>query len=203
MHDPLHQFLNVWLKFFFLFTPFFALSMFLSMTGDYTEKHRRKLALMISIAVTVLCLGLLFLGNQIFEIFGITLNAFRVGVGALLFLSAVSLVQGRKTPPDMNQETDIAVVPLAMPVVVGPATIGTLLVMGAGLEDFREKTVGVLALLSAVVCLGVMLLLGTAIERGIGHRGLNILSKLTGIILAALAAQMIMDGILGFMTAKG
>jgi len=203
MHDPLHQFLNVWLKFFFLFTPFFALSMFLSMTGDYTEKHRRKLALMISIAVTVLCLGLLFLGNQIFEIFGITLNAFRVGVGALLFLSAVSLVQGRKTPPDINQETDIAVVPLAMPVVVGPATIGTLLVMGAGLEDFREKTVGVLALLSAVVCLGVMLLLGTAIERGIGHRGLNILSKLTGIILAALAAQMIMDGILGFMTAKG
>lgn len=203
MQDPLHQFLNVWLKFFFLFTPFFALSMFLSMTGDYTEKHRRKLALMISIAVTVLCLGLLFLGNQIFEIFGITLNAFRVGVGALLFLSAVSLVQGRKTPPDMNQEADIAVVPLAMPVVVGPATIGTLLVMGAGLEDFREKTVGVLALLFAVICLGVMLLLGTAIERGIGHRGLNILSKLTGIILAALAAQMIMDGILGFMTAKG
>jgi len=203
MQDSFHQFLNVWLKFFFLFTPFFALSMFLSMTGDYTEKHRRKLALMISIAVTVLCLGLLFLGNQIFEIFGITLNAFRVGVGALLFLSAVSLVQGRKTPPDMNQETDIAVVPLAMPVVVGPATIGTLLVMGAGLEDFREKTVGVLALLFAVICLGVMLLLGTAIERGIGHRGLNILSKLTGIILAALAAQMIMDGILGFMTAKG
>ena len=203
MQDSFHQFLNVWLKFFFLFTPFFALSMFLSMTGDYTEKHRRKLALMISIAVTVLCLGLLFLGNQIFAIFGITLNAFRVGVGALLFLSAVSLVQGRKTPPDINQETDIAVVPLAMPVVVGPATIGTLLVMGAGLEDFREKTVGVLALLSAVVCLGVMLLLGTAIERGIGHRGLNILSKLTGIILAALAAQMIMDGILGFMTAKG
>ena len=203
MQESLHQFLNVWLKFFFLFTPFFALSMFLSMTGDYTEKHRRKLALMISIAVTVLCLGLLFLGNQIFAIFGITLNAFRVGVGALLFLSAVSLVQGRKTPPDMNQETDIAVVPLAMPVVVGPATIGTLLVMGAGLEDFREKTVGVLALLFAVICLGVMLLLGTAIERGIGHRGLNILSKLTGIILAALAAQMIMDGILGFMTAKG
>ena len=50
--------------------------------------------------------------------------------------------------------------------------------------------------------LGVMLLLGTAIERGIGHRGLNILSKLTGIILAALAAQMIMDGILGFIAGK-
>ena len=200
MSDQLHFFVTVWLKFFFLFTPFFALSMFLSMTGDYTEKRRRKLAVMISVAVAVLCIGLLFLGNQIFAIFGITLNAFRIGVGALLFLSAVSLVQGRKSSPDANQEADIAVVPLAMPVIVGPATTGTLLVMGAGLSSVTEKAVGCLALLFAVLCVGVMLLLATAIERGIGYRGLNILSKLTGIILAALAAQMIMDGILGFIS---
>lgn len=199
MSDPIHFFVAVWLKFFFIFTPFFALSMFLSMTGDYTEKRRRRLAVMISVAVVVLCIGLLFLGNQIFAIFGITLNAFRIGVGALLFLSAISLVQGRKAPSDENQEADIAVVPLAMPVIVGPATTGTLLVMGAGLSNVTEKIVGCAALLFAVLCLGVMLLLSTAIERGIGHRGLNILSKLTGIILAALAAQMIMDGILGFI----
>jgi len=203
MSDPFHFFVSVWMKFFFLFTPFFALSMFLSMTGDYTEKRRRRLAVMISIAVAVLCIGLLFLGNQIFSLFGITLNAFRVGVGVLLFLSAISLVQGRKAPPDANAEADIAVVPLAMPVIVGPATTGTLLVMGAGLGTVTEKMVGSLALLLAVACLGIMLLLATAIERGIGHRGLNILSKLTGIILAALAAQMIMDGVLGFLAAKG
>jgi len=202
MSNALPLFINVWLKFFFIFTPFFALSMFLSMTGDYTEKRRRRLALMISAAVAVLCIGLLFLGNQIFALFGITIHAFRIGVGALLFLSAVALVQGRKAQPDANQEADIAVVPLAMPVIVGPATTGTLLVMGAGLADVGEKIVGSLALLLAVACLGVMLLLGTAIERGIGHRGLNILSKLTGIILAALAAQMIMDGVLGFLAAR-
>lgn len=202
MQAHIHFFITVWLKFFFIFTPFFALSMFLSMTGDYTEKRRRRLALMISIAVAVLCLGLLFLGKQLFAVFGITLDAFRVGVGALLFLSAVGLVQGRKPPPDANQEADIAVVPLAMPIIVGPATTGTLLVMGAGLGNATEKAVGCLALLCAVLCLGIMLLLATAIERGIGHRGLNILSKLTGIILAALAAQMIMAGILGFLAAK-
>lgn len=198
MVDSFHFFVAVWLKFFFLFTPFFALSMFLSMTGDYTEPRRRRLAVMISAAVAALCIGLLFLGNQIFAVFGITLNAFRVGVGALLFLSAINLVQGKKAAPDANQEADIAVVPLAMPVIVGPATTGTLLVMGAGMKDLTERLVGSLALLAAVVCLGVMLLLATAIERGIGHRGLNILSKLTGIILAALAAQMMMDGAVGF-----
>lgn len=198
MVDSFHFFVAVWLKFFFLFTPFFALSMFLSMTGDYTEPRRRRLAVMISAAVAALCIGLLFLGNQIFAVFGITLNAFRIGVGALLFLSAINLVQGKKAAPDANQEADIAVVPLAMPVIVGPATTGTLLVMGAGMKDLTERLVGSLALLAAVVCLGVMLLLATAIERGIGHRGLNILSKLTGIILAALAAQMMMDGAVGF-----
>ena len=203
MQDPLHLFLNVWLKFFFLFTPFFALSMFLSMTGEYTEKRRRRLAVMISVAVAILCVGLLFLGNRLFAIFGITLDAFRIGVGTLLFLSAVSLVQGRKAPPDTNQEDDIAVVPLAMPVIVGPATTGTLLVMGAGLESVTEKVLGIVALLFAVACLGIMLLLATTIERGVGQRGLNILSKLTGIVLAALAAQMIMDGILAFLTVKG
>jgi multiple antibiotic resistance protein len=200
MNNPLHFFVTVWLKFFFLFTPFFALSMFLSMTGDYTESRRRRLAMMISVAVAMLCIGLLFLGNQLFTLFGITLNAFRIGVGSLLFLSAINLVQGRKAPSEDNQEADIAVVPLAMPVIVGPATTGTLLVMGAGLSDISQKVVGCLALLFAVVCLGVMLLLGTAIKRGIGHSGLNILSKLTGLILAALAAQMIMDGILGFLS---
>lgn len=203
MNDSFQFFVAVWLKFFLLFTPFFALSMFLSMTGDYTEKRRRRLALMISLAVAAICIGLLFLGNQLFALFGITLNAFRIGVGCLLFLSAIGLVQGRKTPPEDNEEADIAVVPLAMPVIVGPATTGTLLVMGAGLNGITQKIVGSLALLFAVVCLGVMLFLAAAIERAIGHRGLNILSKLTGIILAALAAQMIMDGILGFFPKGG
>lgn len=202
MSNPFSFLVSVWMKLFFLFTPFFALSMFLSMTGDYTEKRRKRLAVMISIAVAALCLCLLFLGNQIFALFGITLNAFRIGVGALLFLSAVNLVQGRKTPPEANAEADIAVVPLAMPIIVGPATIGTLLVMGAGLVDVSEKVIGCLALLFAVVSLGVMLLLATAIERGIGYHGLNILSKLTGVVLAALAAQMVMDGILGFLSAQ-
>ena len=201
MYAYFQQFIHVWLKFFFLFTPFFAASVFISLTGEYTEARRRKLAVTIIIAVAALCIGLLFLGNQLFDVFGITIDAFRVGVGALLFISAINMAQGRKVSPEIDQEADIAVVPLAMPIVVGPATTGTLLVMGAGLEKAADKMVGCLALLMAVACLGVLLFLGTAIERGIGHRGLNILSKLTGIILIALASQMVMAGILGFVKA--
>jgi multiple antibiotic resistance protein len=203
MPNALSFFLSVWIKFLFLFTPFFALSMFLTMTDGYSESRRRKLALAITGAVSVLCLGLFFAGNQLFALFGITLDAFRIGAGALLFLSSVTLIQGRTTKADVREAGDIAVVPLAMPIIVGPATTGTLLVLGAELNNVTAKGIGCLALLLAVACVGAMLLAGSLIQRKLGARGIGILSKLTGLVLAALAAQMIMTGILGFLARAG
>ncbi len=192
-------FLSVWIKFSFVFTPFFALSMFLSMTEGYSESRRRKLALAVSGAAAVICFLLFFAGNQLFSLFGITLNSFRIGAGALLFLSAVALVQGNTATASANREGDIAVVPLAIPIIVGPATTGTLLVLGAELDGITQKSLGSLALLLALVGLCILLLSGSLIQRSLGNRGIAILSKLTGLILAALAAQMIMTGIQGFL----
>ncbi|KJS30525.1 MAG: membrane protein [Desulfatitalea sp. BRH_c12] len=193
-------FLSIWIKLFFVFTPFFGLSMFLSTTEGYDEGRRRRLAMTVSMAVAVLCLILFFGGRQLFSLFGITLDAFRIGAGALLFLSGVSLVQGKKTVSDgLASDGDVAVVPLAIPIIVGPATTGTLLVMGAELEGVKEKILGSLALLSAVVCIAVVLLMASFIQRGVGARGVGILSKLTGLVLAALSAQMVMTGIQGFL----
>jgi multiple antibiotic resistance protein len=200
MNDSLAFFLSVWIKFFFVFTPFFALSMFLSMTEGYSESRRRKLALAVSGTVAVMCLLLFFVGNQLFSLFGITLNSFRIGAGALLFLSAVGLVQGKTATADASSDSDIAVVPLGMPIIVGPATTGTLLVLGAELDNATAKGLGSLALLLAVACLCVILLLGSFIQRSLGNRGIVIISKLTGLILSALAAQMVMTGIQGFLT---
>ncbi|MEI7435636.1 MAG: MarC family protein [bacterium] len=199
MPDSAPSFLSVWIKFFFLFTPFFALSIFLTMTDGYAERRRRNLAVMVCVAVLILCLALLFVGNQIFALFGITPNAFRIGAGALLFLSSVGLVQGKVAAAETLPAEDAAVVPLAMPIVVGPATTGTLLVLGADLHGFSAKLSGSVALLCAVACLGCVLLLGSLIERTLGSRGISILSKLTGLVLAALAAQMIMTGIQSYI----
>jgi len=189
---------STWVKLFFLFTPFFALTMFLSLTRRDSQSQRRAVSMRVSIAVLILCVGLFFFGNILFAVFSITLDAFRVGAGALLFLSAVKLVQSGQTiyPPDPNE--DIAVVPLAIPVVVGPATIGALLVLGGEIPDTRQRLLGCLALLLAVVSLGLLLRLSSIIERTIGKRGIDILSKITGLILAALAAQMILTGIRHF-----
>jgi multiple antibiotic resistance protein len=202
MNSTLSFFVSVWLKFFFLFTPFFALSMFLSMTKGYTETQRRKLTLQVSSAVGVSCLMLFFFGNVIFSLFDITLDSFRVGAGALLFLSAVGLVQANPATSKSSTEEDIAVVPLAMPIIVGPATIGTLLVLGAEITDAFHKTLGCLALLLAVISVGTILLLASFIERAVGKKGLNVLSKISGLILAALAAQMMLLGVQHFFSVK-
>jgi multiple antibiotic resistance protein len=191
-------FVSVWLKFFFLFTPFFALSMFLSMTHGHTEAQRRKLAYRVVGAVAVLCFMLFFFGNVIFELFGVTVDAFRVGAGALLFLAAVGLVQANPATASSTPEDDIAVVPLAMPIIVGPATTGALLVLGADINEMHLKAVGCVALFLAIIAIGVILCLGASIERFAGKRGLNILSKITGLVLAALAAQMILIGVRNF-----
>ena len=134
-------FFNNFLKFLFLLTPFFVLSMFLAMTQDWAIRQKRLLALRIGIAAFFSCMILLFFGKWIFEAFDITLDAFRIGGGTLLFLSAVGLVNGKvedKKPvvaePDDDSEakiSNIAVVPLAIPVTVGPGTIAVLLVIGA------------------------------------------------------------------------
>ncbi|MDD5482083.1 MAG: MarC family protein, partial [Kiritimatiellae bacterium] len=78
-------------------------------------------------------------------------------------------------------------------------TIGTLLVMGAETTTLNGKTVGFVALLLAVTCVAAILLAGSVLQRILGVRGISILSKLTGLILAALAAQMIMTGVQHFL----
>jgi multiple antibiotic resistance protein len=196
------QFVNIWITLFFVFTPFFVLSMFLSMTEGYDEARRRRLAVSVSLAVAAVCLILFFAGNQLFALFGITLDAFRIGAGALLFLSAVALIQGKAAGAAGATDGDVAVVPLAIPITVGPATTGTLLVMGAELEGVQVRIIGSLALLCAVASIAAMLLMSSMIQRRLGGRGITILSKLTGLVLAALSAQMIMTGVQGFLNLR-
>ncbi|HNY64729.1 MAG TPA: MarC family protein [Deltaproteobacteria bacterium] len=199
MDEPVHLFISIWIKLFFLLTPFFVLTMFLSLTREATQAERRKVALWLTFDIVVISFVLYFLGNTIFSVFGITLDAFRVGAGALLFLSAVDLVRGSETAAYKGSEGSITMVPLAIPITVGPATTGALLVMGAEVSSAWERLIGCAALLGAVLCVGVLLYLATPIERLIGHTGLRTLSKLTGLVLSALAAQIIFTGVRNFM----
>jgi multiple antibiotic resistance protein len=199
MDGPSHLFISIGIKLFFLLTPFFVLTMFLSLTQGISQAERRKTALWLTFDIILISFVLYFLGNSIFTVFGITLDAFRVGAGALLFLSAVDLVRGTEVSMHRAGSGSITVVPLAIPITVGPATTGALLVMGAEASSYQERLVGSAALLSAVLCVGVLLYLATSVERLLGQNGLRVLSKLTGLVLSALAAQIMFTGVRHFL----
>lgn len=193
----LAQYVSQGLKFFFLFTPFFAVSMFLAMTSKRNDHERRNLACRVAVATVVISVLLLFFGRSIFSVFGITIDAFRIGAGLLLFQTAVSLMNPKEIQPAGGE--DISVVPLAMPVIVGPASCGALMVEGASLQGVKERIVALAALLTALFAVWIILLSAAFIERKLGQRGISILMRLTALILAALSAQMVMTGICGFL----
>ena len=182
---------------FFIMTPFFVLSVFMSLTEHTTEKERKNLAIKVTTAIIIICLVILFFGKHIFAVFGITLDAFKIGAGAILFLTAIDLVRGTKEDAKENTKSldEIAVVPLAIPIAIGPGTIGVLMVFGITYESKAELITITLALICAIFLIGVMLCTSNFIQRVIGKQGLLVMSKITGLILAGLSVQLIFDGI--------
>ena len=196
-------FTETYVKFFFVLTPFFVVSMFLALTSEMSAEKQRNTAIRTTLAVILIAFTLFFFGTTLFKIFGITLDSFRIGAGSLLFLSAVQLIQGTKNPiksnVDVEDDTDISVVPLAIPVVTGPATIGTLLIMGAQITDAPTRLASSGGLLCAILSVGLLMYLAPHIQRVIGSIGLSIMSKISGLILAALSAQIVFAGIKNFL----
>lgn len=199
----LNLYVSIAIKFLFLFAPFFVVSMFLVLTHGESQAVKRNIAIRSTLVAGGIGTVLFYVGPLLFELIGITLDSFRIGSGALLFLTAVSLVNHgtrlhAKGLPNEERD-DVSVVPLAMPIIVGPATIGTILVLGAELPSMAETFVGLMGMFTALVALAFMLILSRAIEKMLGRTGLNILSKVSGLILAAMAAEIIFTGIDNFL----
>jgi len=190
-------------RFLFLLAPFFVVSMFLALTRGLPAAEKASIIRRACISAFVLGLVLFFAGPLLFSAVGITLNSFRIGAGTLLFLTAISLVtsgtRNHATGLPQEDRDDIAVVPLAIPVMIGPATIGAILVYGAELKTVPEVTGGLLGLVAGLFILAVLLRLSGYLERALGKTGLNILSKISGLILSAMAAEIVLTGIAGFI----
>ncbi|MDX1457299.1 MAG: MarC family protein [Marinobacter sp.] len=207
----LSEFLTTYLsssvRFVFLLAPFFVVTMFLALTRGQSAAEKNSIIRRSSLSALILGLVLFFAGPVLFEAIGITLNSFRIGAGCLLFLTAVSLVNSgtRNHATSLPQEDrdDVAVVPLAIPVMIGPATIGAILVYGAEMSTVPEVAGGVLGLVTGLLFLALLLYLSGYLERVLGKTGLNILSKVSGLILSAMAAEIVLTGISGFIAASG
>lgn len=186
---------------FFLLAPFFGVSMFLKMSEPMSNTEKRKAVFRASVAVFIAIYAFFFFGKPLFLMLGITLAAFQIGAGSILFISSAMLVLGisnrSKYEPDSD---DFAIVPLAMPVIVGPGTIGTLMVWGTQITGFSDRLIVCEAFCAIGITVGIFLALSEQIQKLLGHKILSIIIKITALILTALAAQIVFTGIKTFMT---
>ncbi|MEN6307035.1 MAG: MarC family protein [Anaerohalosphaeraceae bacterium] len=201
--EQLRSFFHIYIQMLFLLAPFFSSSIFLMMSDGMEPPLRRKAAIRTSFGVLISICIFFFFGKPLFSVLGITLPAFQIGTGCVLFLSSIMRVLGIGVQQHhRNENEDFAVVPLAIPIIVGPGTIGALLVLGTAVEDIAEMMAAFAAVFCGGLTVAVFILLAERIERLLGQKLLATIIKVTALMLTALAAQIIFTGIKGFFSTE-
>jgi len=188
---------------FVILNPFAALPIFLVLTKSYTSAERGRIATITATTVLLVLVAAALTGETLLQGMGTSLASFRVGGGIVVLLMALSMLQGQKdsvrTSPAEEAEAEdkhsIAVVPLAIPLLAGPGSISSVII-----EMHRSNVEyhSVLVIISiAMVCLFLWLVLRMASRIGkmLGHIGLNIINRLFGLILAAIAVEIMANGL--------
>ena len=175
---------------------------FASLTRNADAAHRRAMAIR---SVTVAAGILLFfalLGEDLLRALGISLSAFRIAGGIMLFLIAIDMVFERRTERRENRaeevsarDVDISVFPMGIPMIAGPGSIASVMLLMAR-TDGLDRSLVVLAALAAILVLTLIALLAAGpLMRLLGHKVEAMITRILGVILAALAAQFVIDGI--------
>lgn len=197
-------------KLFFLFCPFYVLNMFLSLTEGADRLRRRDVAVRVTYVVATIGAIAYFFGNGFLALFGLDLEGFRIGAGILLMIMAQGLALGHETPTASDRPrnvSDIVVVPLGIPIIMGPACVSPIIIIGAEAIKSPEVgwgtvVVGFGGFLLAIVALGTILYFADVLERMFGKKIIRIFSKVSGVILMAMAAQMIAKGFFAYLDAS-
>jgi multiple antibiotic resistance protein len=187
--------------------PLACVPFFIHYTQGFSRTQRQRTILVSSLSAFIVIAASALLGLQILEFFGISLASFQVGGGMLLLTSALSMLNAQPAEARANADevhdaeakaavgASIAVVPLTIPLLTGPATMSTVVIYAE-----KAKT---LFQLGALVGYGVVIALATAlcfamatpIARVLGRTGINVMTRLMGLILAALAVEVMTDGL--------
>lgn len=182
--------------------PLGAIPIFISLTAQQTDEQRKRTAYVASFSVAVILVVSCFIGEWILKIFGISIASFRIGGGILLMLMSIAMMGAKISPARRTEEEEeeahgkenVAVVPLAIPLLAGPGAISLVII-------YAEKITGVVntgfLVLSCVVVAALMwgaLHLSTRISKVLGHTGINIATRIMGLILAAISIEFIASG---------
>lgn len=202
MNNPL---ITNLVQLFFVLNPHIVLPFFLSMTQNYTQSEQRSIGLKMCLYSFLLGFLFIFGGGSLLDALGVPVSLFRVGGGLLLGVAAWNMLYSPSKPSDATSaeppvHADIALSPLAFPMLVGPATLTKLVSM---VQETSSTFEYCSVLIAFIVMIGLFYGLtwcGGPVMRLLGKNGSMILEKIGGILLVAMAAAMIFGGLKAFYT---
>jgi len=186
--------------------PFGNLGIFIALTADETVKEQRIIAIKTALACCIIFLIVTWFGQSILNFLGITVPAFQVAGGIVIAMIGISMLQSKKSDiAHSSNETktagqaSVAIVPLAMPIIAGPGAISTILV---DLHQFPSITAKVWAsaceILLAIIIM-IVLLFAAPLRKFLGNSGISIMVRIMGLILIAMAMQMLTRGLISLL----
>ncbi|MEO8602400.1 MAG: MarC family protein [bacterium] len=194
--------LSSFVTLFSVLNPLHAVPLYLAMVPAPTPETTRRVARVASLTVLVALLAAFLIGEELLGFFGITVPAFQIGGGLLILLMGLSMTQGQVSPakstPAEAAETaqwrEIAVVPLGTPILAGAGSMSTVIVFDHQAQDWSDW-LAVLAsiLINTLLCWG-FLRYSDRLIHALGRTGVNVISRLMGMILVAMAVQFMGDG---------
>jgi multiple antibiotic resistance protein len=204
MNELTALFLSAFVTFLVVIDPPGCAPIYAGLTREAPTVHRRAMAIRAVLVAAGILIFFGLLGEELLKALGVSLAAFRIAGGIMLFLIALEMVFERRTQRRENraqevsedpEHEDVSICPMAIPMIAGPGSIASIMLLVARSDGLTE-TLTVFAALTAVLLLTLLALLAAGpLMRLLGHRMEAMLTRLLGVILAALAAQFVIDGI--------
>lgn len=196
---------------FAIMNPIVAVPYFVSLTEDGSEAQRQRLALLVTVAVLVSLVAAALFGREILSFFAISVSSFRIAGGVIVFLMGLSLLNAKLTSNcDAPAPTDRpvsraseAICPLAFPLLVGPGSIATIILRSESAKSLGDFVIIGAVILSMVTITYLVLRAARPLARMVGQSGLTVLTRLIGMIVAAIAVDMVVIGVRAIVPGAG
>jgi multiple antibiotic resistance protein len=183
--------------------PFAALPIFLALVGAQPREAQRKAALRASFTVLAVLGSFALAGSLIFHFFGITIPAFKIAGGILLFAVGLEMMRARQSETrsteqertEAESKDDVGVIPLGIPLLSGPGAIATVMVLMGKSTGLGQRIGVIVAVVATAGITFLVLRSATVVARVLGQTGINLIGRIMGLILAATAMQFVLDGV--------
>ncbi|RZA15143.1 MAG: NAAT family transporter [Proteobacteria bacterium] len=181
--------------------PFALIPVFLSMTDRFTPDERKTVCLKSSLVATGILLSFAVAGERIFNLFGISIPAFQIAGGILLLRFGIAELSAdrerlkREEESESYERQDISIFPLATPLLAGPGSISTVVIRASQSSGWLEEVILIVSVISVFVVTYFLLRSAPYLYRILRRTGLNLLTRIMGIILTAIAVQYIINGL--------